>query len=222
MNHSMGIACAFTLRCRWPSAPIVAVLALALWAGCAKTPVAYERSATGASAPAPRPVPTPGAPGTGLSRESGPPGGALTPGAPGGAARSEGATADRPLVGAQRPAPAEFSAMAALKDVYFDFDRYVVRPDAVEVLTANAAWLKSHPGTAVLVEGHCDERGTSEYNLALGQRRAQSVRDFLLAQGIPAGRIATISYGEERPVCTEATEECRARNRRAHFLIKPS
>jgi peptidoglycan-associated lipoprotein len=77
---------------------------------------------------------------------------------------------------------------------------------------ANAAWMKSHPGTSILIEGHCDERGTVEYNLALGQRRAQSTRDFLVAQGIPGGRIALISYGKERPVC----------NRRAHFLTKPS
>ena len=73
----------------------------------------------------------------------------------------------------------------------------------------------------MLIEGHCDERGTNEYNLALGERRAKSTMNYLVSQGIQASRITIISYGEERPVCTEKTEECWAKNRRAHFLVKP-
>jgi peptidoglycan-associated lipoprotein len=127
-----------------------------------------------------------------------------------------------PPTGAQRPAPGEFRASDALKDIHFDFDRYDIRADAADALRANATWMKSNPGTAILIEGHCDERGTVEYNLALGQRRAQSARDFLVAQGVPASRLSMISYGKERPVCTESTEDCWARNRRAHFPVKPS
>lgn len=197
---------------------VVTIIVLVLWAGCAKQPVDYQRTAAGGSAPAPPaalPVPPPGSPGAGGVQEPGSTADATPPSA-------EASTPTAPLVGAQRPSPSEFSATDALKDVYFDFDKYAISPDAAGTLMANAAWLKSHPGTTVLVEGHCDARGTVEYNLALGQRRAQSTRDFLLAQGIPGGRVATISYGKEKPACTESTEECRARNRRAHFLVKPS
>ena len=204
---------------RWRSHPalIVMIIALALWAGCAKRPVDYQRTAAEVSAPAPTAAgPAPGRTSPAAPQEPGSAGEVTSPSA---AAPPPPAA---PLVGAQRPSPSEFSATDALKDVYFDFDKHAIRPDAASTLMANAAWLTSHPGTAVLVEGHCDAQGTVEYNLALGQRRAQAARDFLLAQGIPGGRVATISYGKERPVCTESTEECRARNRRAHFLVKPS
>jgi peptidoglycan-associated lipoprotein len=105
------------------------------------------------------------------------------------------------------------------KDVYFDFDRYDVQQDAKAVLEGIASWLLKNPSTKILVEGHCDERGTNEYNLALGDRRARAVRDYLVALGIPSDRIETISYGEEKPACTEKTEECWAKNRRAHFVV---
>jgi peptidoglycan-associated lipoprotein len=85
------------------------------------------------------------------------------------------------------------------------------------VLQANAGWLKANPNVRFTVEGHCDERGSEEYNLALGDRRANAVKEYLLSQGIAASRMSTVSYGEERPVCREATEECYAQNRRAHF-----
>jgi peptidoglycan-associated lipoprotein len=84
----------------------------------------------------------------------------------------------------------------------------------------NARWLKAHPSYLVLIEGHCDERGTNEYNLALGERRAKATRDHLVSLGIEGSRITVISYGEERPVCTERTEGCWTKNRRAHFLVK--
>jgi peptidoglycan-associated lipoprotein len=112
-------------------------------------------------------------------------------------------------------------AVAALKEVYFDFDKYDIRPDDAKTLDTNAAWLKSNADNLVLIEGHCDERGTNEYNLALGERRAKATMNYLVSQGIQANRITIISYGEERPVCTEHMEACWAKNRRAGFLVKP-
>ncbi len=112
-------------------------------------------------------------------------------------------------------------ASSPLKDIYFDFDRYDLRADAREILKANAGWLKSNPSARVEIEGHCDERGTNEYNLALGAKRAQSAKDYLVTLGIPAERLSTISYGEEVPVCREQTEECWQKNRRARFVIIP-
>jgi peptidoglycan-associated lipoprotein len=118
------------------------------------------------------------------------------------------------------PSPKEFVEISALRDVYFDFDRYDIRPPDAKTLEANAAWLKQNGNALLLIEGHADERGTNEYNLALGERRAKSTRDHLVSLGISGGRITIISYGEERPVCTERTEACWAKNRRAHFLVK--
>jgi peptidoglycan-associated lipoprotein len=117
------------------------------------------------------------------------------------------------------PAPSEFTANANLKDIFFDFDKYDVRPNDAKTLDANAAWLKSNENL-VLIEGHCDERGTNEYNLALGERRAKATMNYLVAQGVQASRITIISYGKERPTCTEHSEACWAQNRRAHFLVK--
>jgi peptidoglycan-associated lipoprotein len=106
-----------------------------------------------------------------------------------------------------------------LKDVYFDYDRSYIRPDARNTLQANSLWLKQYPSVKVEIEGHADARGTNEYNLALGARRAQAVRDYLVTLGNSPGRLSTISYGEELPVCTERTEACYQLNRRAHFVI---
>ena len=119
-----------------------------------------------------------------------------------------------------RPAPQEFSPAEAVKPVYFDFDRWEVRPGEAIVLDANANWLQSNRDTLVIVEGHCDERGTNAYNLALGERRARAVRDYLVSRGVAADRITTVSYGEERPVCTERTEDCWRKNRPAAFVVK--
>jgi peptidoglycan-associated lipoprotein len=118
------------------------------------------------------------------------------------------------------PRPSDFAANANLKDVHFDFDRYDIRPEAARILDANATWLKSNPRNLLLIEGHCDERGTAEYNLALGERRAKSTMNYLVGQGVAANRITVISYGKERPLCTEKTEACWAMNRRAHHLVK--
>ena len=103
--------------------------------------------------------------------------------------------------------------------VYFDFDRSEIRPDAQPVLAAQAQWLLRWPEVRVRIEGNCDERGTREYNFALGARRADAVRSFLIARGVPAGRITTISYGKERPIDPGHDERAWARNRNAHTAI---
>jgi len=112
------------------------------------------------------------------------------------------------------------SSRSLLKTVYFDFDSSSVRDDQVPVLQANAAWLKSHPSYRLMVEGHCDERDTIEFNLALGDKRAKAVSQYLTDLGVPADRIRTISYGEERPADPGHDEEAFARNRRAEFTLE--
>lgn len=103
--------------------------------------------------------------------------------------------------------------------IYFDLDSYVVRPEAMPRLDAQAQWLQRYPSVAIRIEGNADERGTREYNLALGARRAESVRNYLINRGIPAGRIDTISFGKERPIAEGSSEDAFARNRNAHTAI---
>jgi len=183
------------------------LIGTAVIAGCAKRPATTQASAPAPTAttamvpptPAPttrgpEPAPQPSAPATA----------APTPAAP-----------------TARPSPKEFMAIPELKDINFDFDKYDIRPGDAKILDANAGWLKSNPDQLLLIEGHCDERGTNEYNLALGERRAKSTMNYLVSQGVQAGRITIISYGEERPLCTEHNEGCWAKNRRSHFLVKP-
>jgi len=110
-------------------------------------------------------------------------------------------------------------ASSPLKDVYFGYDRADLQPDARATLKANAAWLKANPSVRAQIEGHCDERGTQEYNLALGAKRAQAAKDYLVTLGISADRLSVISYGEEVPVCKETNEGCWQKNRRARFVI---
>ena len=107
-----------------------------------------------------------------------------------------------------------------LHDIYFDFDKYEIGADAAKTLDANAAWLKSRPNYLLLVEGHCDERGTTEYNLTLGDRRAKATMNYLVSRGVEARRITVVSYGEDRPQCQGHNEACWAKNRRARFLVK--
>ncbi len=120
----------------------------------------------------------------------------------------------------KKPRSEDFVAVPELKPVYFDYDKSVLRPDAVDAMASNATWLKENADTVVLIEGNCDERGTAEYNLALGDRRAKSALDYLEANGIAKDRLSTVSYGKERPACTEATDACMNQNRRADFRIK--
>ena len=103
--------------------------------------------------------------------------------------------------------------------IYFEFDRSEIKPEYRPILERKAAWLKAHPEYKVRIEGHCDERGTAEYNVALGEKRALSVKDYLVALGVPAKRISTISYGEERPAVRGQDEAAWAKNRRAEFRL---
>ncbi len=106
-----------------------------------------------------------------------------------------------------------------LKDIHFDFDKYNIQPGEAETLKENSALLKKYPGMKFQIEGHCDERGTGEYNLALGERRANSVKKYLASLGISPNSVLTISYGEERPLDQGHNEEAWSKNRRAHFVI---
>ena len=182
---------------------VAPVLVLSLFlAGCPKRP-----ATTAASAPAPTgaPAPTAAAPSTPSA-----PAPAMTP------------TPTAPATAAPAPAPpppSEFRETDNLKDVFFDFDKYDIRPGDAKLLDTNAAWLKTN-NNLVLIEGHCDERGTNEYNLALGERRAKATMNYLVGQGVQANRITIISYGKERPTCTEHSEACWAKNRNDTFMTK--
>lgn len=120
------------------------------------------------------------------------------------------------------PAPISDATFFAdnVKDAYFDYDKYDIRPDAQAALEADARTLGQRPNIRFTIEGHCDERGSEKYNLALGDRRANAAKEYLVKLGVSADRIDTISYGKERPVCTEHNEECWQKNRRAHFVMK--
>ncbi len=121
-----------------------------------------------------------------------------------------------------KEAPQEQAAAGAagLQPVYFDFDRSFIRDDARSVMKANAEWLKANPTAKIKIEGNCDERGTKEYNQALGQRRASSAKKYLIDLGIAAKRISLISYGKEKPVCNEQSEECWQKNRRDDLVAE--
>jgi peptidoglycan-associated lipoprotein len=163
-------------------------------------------TAAAVTTPPPAPAPPPVAPAPAPQPAAPPPVAAAPPPAP----------APPPA----RPAPAEYRSIPELRDVFFDFDKYTIRPDAARTLDANVDWLRSNPTALVLIEGHCDERGTNSYNLALGERRAKAAQDYLVSHGIAADRIVIISYGEERPACSERNETCWAKNRRGQFLTK--
>ncbi len=201
-----------------------------LLAGCPKKPSPTPAGSAAVAVPAQSPGGTglrpsasaPAGPGTGLATvpSAGAPGGA-------GGSRGPGASASQGLLTAPGttlpalPAPREYVENPTLSEIHFDFDRYDIRPGDKEQLAKNAEWLRAHAGMLLLIEGHADERGTNEYNLALGERRARAARDYLGTLGIDDSRVTLISYGEERPLCTERDESCWAKNRRAHFLVKP-
>jgi len=107
-----------------------------------------------------------------------------------------------------------------VRDIYFDYDKYDIRPDQQAALQSGAQFLAQHPAMRFTIEGHCDERGSTEYNLALGDNRANAVKNALIQAGVGADRIRTISYGKEKPVCTESNEQCWQQNRRGHFVYQ--
>ncbi len=195
-------------RCSHLAFSVLLVAAVAL-SGCAKRP-----ATTQAAAPAPTGAATSTAATPSNVQPAQPSGGSTTP-------SGGGTTTTPPTSSTARPVVQDFAATPELTDVFFDFDKYDIRPGDAKTLDSNASWLKSNPTHLVLIEGHCDQRGTNEYNLALGERRAKSTMNYLVSQGVQANRITIISYGEERPQCTEHTESCWAKNRRAHFLVKP-
>ena len=112
------------------------------------------------------------------------------------------------------------SESGELGDVFFDFDRFQIRRDAMQLLDANAGWLRANGNTSVLIEGHCDERGTVAYNLVLGEKRARATKKYLLDLGVPASQLQITSYGETKPFCRQQNEDCYQQNRRAHFVTK--
>ena len=112
-----------------------------------------------------------------------------------------------------------FQETSNLKDIHFSFDQYDLDSNSKEVLQQNASYLKQNSRTKIEIQGHCDERGTNNYNIALGERRAQSTKRFLVSQGIDSSRIKIISYGEEKPFCFNSNEDCWFQNRRAHFKL---
>jgi peptidoglycan-associated lipoprotein len=152
-------------------------------------------------------------------------------------AENSSASSDKPSAAANpapsKPQPGTTSSLEALrsgesatggplKDVSFNFDSAELSESARATLKANADWLKGNPTASVQIEGHCDERGAADYNMALGAKRAQAAMDYLATLGVGGNRLSTISYGEEIPVCKEKTEECWAKNRRARFVVSQS
>jgi peptidoglycan-associated lipoprotein len=125
----------------------------------------------------------------------------------------------RALAGDLQEATTYARDQGLLGDVFFEFDSFVLAGEARERLARNARFLMDHPEFVVTIEGHCDERGTSAYNLALGERRANAAREYLGSLGVSDDRMRTVSYGKERPFCTQSSESCWAQNRRAHFII---
>jgi peptidoglycan-associated lipoprotein len=198
------------IRRRRPIVLFLAAAMLIVSGGCAKTPAVSVAAAPAPTAPAPAAPPTPPPP-------------AVTPPAPAPAPAPPVAAAPAPPVQTARPAPppAEFKLNDDLKTIHFDFDKSDIRKGDADILRVNARWLNDHPRELLLIEGHCDQRGTNEYNLALGERRARATMNFLVAQGVATARVSIISYGEERLLCSDENETCWARNRRAMFLTKP-
>ena len=133
------------------------------------------------------------------------------------AAQAEQSAAEQEAIAAEQAAAREAFVN---EDIHFDFDKATLTSEAREILKRKAKWLEENPDASIVIEGHCDERGTTEYNLALGDRRAKAAKDFLVDLGISASRIDTISYGEERPLDPGHNEAAWAKNRRAHFVIR--
>jgi peptidoglycan-associated lipoprotein len=178
---------------------VLMLVAAPLLAGCAMTP---STTADSSSAPSP--------------------GGSMDGGRAVGSAAADryGSGGSTAQGNAARPNPKEFTAKTDLRDIRFEFDSYEIRVEDAQVLDQNADLMKANPGWKVLIEGHADQRGTTDYNLALSERRARASMNYLVSRGVRANRISVISYGKERPMCNEATEDCWSQNRRAHFAVK--
>ena len=146
---------------------------------------------------------------------------AITATGPGGTADANvRITVNAPAPVVETPKGPGFEELFAqeVRDAYFDLDKADIRPDARAALEKTASFLKGYPNAKVIIEGHCDERGSTEYNLALGDRRANAVKQYLVNLGIPAANLSTVSYGKEKPFCMESNESCWQQNRRGHFV----
>jgi peptidoglycan-associated lipoprotein len=132
-------------------------------------------------------------------------------------ARAEAAAPPPPAPPPPAPPEAAVAESTSLQDIHFDFDKYNIRPADAEILKKNAGWFKQNAGSRVKVEGNCDERGTVEYNMVLGQKRADAAKSYLFTLGVDGGRMDTVSYGKERPLDPGHNEEAWAKNRRDHF-----
>ena len=130
------------------------------------------------------------------------------------------ACCEETVVAPPPPPPPPAIVLPGLGDVFYDFDRSELRADAVAQLRTNANWIQANGTSNVIIEGHCDERGTSEYNLALGERRANSAKDYVVNLGVSPARLKTVSFGEEKPFADGHNEESWAQNRRAHFVVE--
>jgi peptidoglycan-associated lipoprotein len=139
---------------------------------------------------------------------------------PGGAAEASArVTVAAPIAEIKTPEPSlDELFLREVRDAYFDLDKADIRADAREALTKTSEFLRKYPSIKVTIEGHCDERGSTEYNLGLGDRRAAAVKQYIISQGISADRISTVSFGKEKPFCMESNEECWQQNRRGHFV----
>lgn len=192
---------------------LLLVVAMILAAGCAKKQtVRSEEPPAPAAPPAAAPAPAP-APPEAIATET------IKPEAPPAAPEGEAAGPVTARAGAAEAAAAVTEEKKSpFADIHFDFDKSFIRPDAKPILEQIAAWMKMNPGAKLLIEGHCDERGTAEYNMALGERRAESARSYLVSLGVSRDRLSTVSFGKEKPLDPGHNEEAWAKNRRAHFV----
>jgi peptidoglycan-associated lipoprotein len=189
------------MRARYLSVVALGVVVILAVSGCHKN---VPQVAAAQPAPAPAAAPTP------------PPPPATPPPPPRPVPTPAPLTEDEIF---QRKTIDQLNAERPLSDVFFDYNMSEVRADARGPLQVNADWMKKWTGTQIMLEGHADSRGSAEYNLALGTRRANSVRDYLVSLGVPTTRITIVSKGKEAPFCTEQTEVCWQQNRRGHFVI---
>jgi peptidoglycan-associated lipoprotein len=210
-----------TLPVGWMILLVIVSLALA---GCPKPPSIGQpgESPAGAGSSAAGPAP-PGPSGPSAGGEPSVSRPTLPAETPIGSAKGPGAGQAGPggtgTSGAAAGSPAGAAGASPLKDIYFDYDRSTILEDQKAILNQDAAWLKANPAVKVTIEGHCDERGGTEYNLGLGERRARAVKEYLAAAGIAADRLATISYGKERPLVLGHDENAWKWNRRVHFTM---
>ena len=181
-------------------------VALVFAMGCAKKEL-VKSTGTGPGAAVSAPSPPAGKPGEIVTET-------LKPEAPAGPSDMAGKQMAMAGIAATQEKPSSF------EDIHFDFDKSFIREDAKPALQKVAETLKKNPGASLLIEGHCDERGTAEYNIALGERRAASAKSYLVSLGVKGGSLSTVSFGEEKPVDTGHNEEAWAKNRRAHIVLK--